>query len=67
VSLDQIQHDHLRNLAARSAFEGHRQSEFQHAAQRVPIAILLAEYEVRHVRAASVACGGVTPIAATGP
>jgi hypothetical protein len=48
VPFDQIQHDHLRNLAARPAFEGHRQSEFKHATQRVPIPILLAGYKARH-------------------
>jgi hypothetical protein len=45
VPFDEIQHDHLRNFAARPAFEGHRQSEFKYATQRVPIPILLAEYE----------------------
>jgi hypothetical protein len=50
VPLDQILHDHLRNPAARSALKCDGQSEFQHAAQRVPIAILLAEYEARHRR-----------------
>jgi hypothetical protein len=47
VPLDQIQHDHLRNLPARPALKGHCQSEFKHATQCEPIAILLAKYEAR--------------------
>jgi len=50
VPLHQIQHDQLRNLAARPALKGHRQSDFKHATQRVPTAILLAECEARHRR-----------------
>lgn len=50
ISFDQVQHDHLRDLAARPALKGHRQSEFKHPTQRVPIAILLAEHEARRRR-----------------
>jgi len=56
VPLDQVQHNHLRNLPARPALKGHRQSEFKHATQRVPIAILLAKCEARRRRWVGVVC-----------